>query len=292
MANDLALIKKDTVDVVASRIKEFQEKGEIHFPPNYSPENAMKSAWLILQETKDRNGNPALEVCTRDSVANALLDMVVQGLSPAKKQGYFIVYGNNLSFTRSYFGTMAVTKRLNGVEDIFAQVIYEGDDFEFTIQKGTKKIVKHSQKLENIDINKIVGAYCTIIYGDGKEFTEIMTKKQIDQAWSKTKMKSNSVQREFPEEMAKRTVINRTCKLFTNTSDDSDLLIESFNRSTEAEYATDEDIVQEIIAASANSEVIDIEPDQVSPVEPKPETTKQPDKNSESKQVIMEEPGF
>lgn len=288
MANDLALIKKDTVDVVASRIKEFQEKGEIHFPPNYSPENAMKSAWLILQETKDRNGNPALEVCTRDSIANALLDMVVQGLSPAKKQGYFIVYGNNLNFMRSYFGTMAVTKRLNGVEDIFAQVIYEGDDFEFTIQKGTKKIVKHSQKLENIDINKIVGAYCTIIYGDGKEFTEIMTKKQIDQAWSKTKMKSNSVHREFPEEMAKRTVINRTCKLFANTSDDSDLLIESFNRSTEAEYAGGpEEEAQHEIDENANTESIDIQPDEY---EVLPEDASQVDSTPE--QTTMTGPGF
>lgn len=288
MANDLALIKKDTVDVVASRIKEFQEKGEIHFPPNYSPENAMKSAWLQLQEIKDKNSKPALEVCTRDSIANALLDMVVQGLSPAKKQGYFIVYGNNLSFMRSYFGTMAVTKRLNGVEDIFAQVIYEGDDFEFTIQRGTKKIVKHSQKLENIDINKIVGAYCTIIYGDGKEFTEIMTKKQIDQAWSKTKMKSNSVHREFPEEMAKRTVINRTCKLFANTSDDSDLLIESFNRSTEAEYAGGpEEEAQHEIDENANTESIDIQPDEY---EVLPEDASQVDSTPE--QTTMTGPGF
>ena len=189
---------------------------------------------------------------------------------------------------RSYFGTMAVTKRLNGVEDIFAQVIYEGDDFEFTIQKGTKKIVKHSQKLENIDINKIVGAYCTIIYGDGKEFTEIMTKKQIDQAWSKTKMKSNSVQREFPEEMAKRTVINRTCKLFTNTSDDSDLLIESFNRSTEAEYAGGpEEEAQHEIDENANTESIDIQPDEY---EVLPEDASQVDSTPE--QTTMTGPGF
>ena len=262
MPNKITLIKKDTVDVVAERVKAFQEKGEIHFPPNYSPENAMKSAWLQMQEIKDKTGKPALEACTRDSVANALLDMVVQGLSPAKKQGYFIVYGSNLSFMRSYFGTMAVTKRLNGVEDVFAQVIYEGDSFEFTIDKGTKKVIQHKQQLEDIDTDKIVGAYCTIFYGDGKEFTEIMTKKQIDQAWGKTKMKNNAVHRDFPEEMAKRTVINRTCKLFTNTSDDSDLLIESFNRSTEAEYTrqSPEEETQQKIDQDANTTIIDVEP--------------------------------
>lgn len=289
MANQLALIKKDTVDVVAERVKKFQESGEIHFPPNYSPENAMKSAWLQLQEIKDKNNRPALEACTRDSVANALLDMVVQGLSPAKKQGYFIVYGNSLSFMRSYFGTMAVTKRLNGVEDIFAQVIYEGDEFEFTIERGTKKVVGHSQQLENIDTDKIVGAYCTIFYGDGKEFTEIMTKKQIDKAWSKTKMKSNSVHRDFPEEMAKRTVINRTCKLFTNTSDDSDLLIGAFNRSTEAEYANQdpEEEAQQGIDKNANTEPIDIEPEEY---EVMSEDGNQAD--SAPEQATMAGPGF
>src|SRR5690625_4382272 len=70
--NQLALVKKDTVDVVAERVRQFQERGEIHFPANYSPENAMKSAWLILQNTQDRNKKPALEVCTKDSIANSL----------------------------------------------------------------------------------------------------------------------------------------------------------------------------------------------------------------------------
>lgn len=108
----LALVKRDTVDVVAEKVRQFQERGEIHFPANYSPENAMKSAWLLLQTVQDKNYKPALETCTKDSIANSLLDMVVQGLNPAKKQGYFIVYGTKLTFQRSYFGTMAVTKML------------------------------------------------------------------------------------------------------------------------------------------------------------------------------------
>ncbi|MDK2932363.1 MAG: recombination protein RecT [Clostridiales bacterium] len=257
MSNQLAIIKKDTVDVVAEKIKKLQNSKEIHFPDNYSPDNALKSAWLILQETQDRNGKPALEVCTKDSIANALLDTVIQGLSPAKKQVYYVVYGNKLQAMRSYFGTIAVTKKLKGVEDIFAQVIYEGDEFEFSIEKGVKKVVKHKQTLDSIDNNKIVGAYATIIK-DGKEYTEIMSKKQIDMSWSKSKMKDNKVQKEFPEEMAKRTVINRLCKWFANVSDDSDLLIESYNRTTQGEYQR-EDEVKEEIKANANKETLDFD---------------------------------
>jgi recombination protein RecT len=257
--NQLALVKKDTVDVVAAKVREFQEKGELHFPPNYSPENAMKSAWLILQNTFDREKRPALQVCTRDSIANALLDMVVQGLNPAKKQGYFIVYGKQLVFQRSYFGTMAVTKRVTGAKDIFAQVVYEGDEFEFEIIRGRKKVTKHKQTLASISGGKIVAAYCTIILDDEREFTEIMTWDEIQQAWKKSKQnpdKEGSTHQEFPQEMAKKTVINRTCKAYLNSSDDSSLVMRHFNRQDDVIAEAE---VEAEIAENANSEVIDVQ---------------------------------
>ena len=84
--NAIAIVKKNVVDKVETRVREFQANNELDIPANYSPSNAMKSAWLILQEVKDRNGKPAIEVCTKASMANALLDMVVQGLNTAKTQ--------------------------------------------------------------------------------------------------------------------------------------------------------------------------------------------------------------
>ena len=283
MAN---IAKKAVIDAVESRIKQFQEDGSIHFPENYSPQNALKSAWLIIQDTQDMNHKKALDVCTQESVANALLNTVIQGLSPAKKQVYYIVYGSKLEAQRSYFGTMAVTKRLHGVTDVFAQVIYEGDEFEFEINHGCKKVTKHTQKLENIDNAKIIGAYATVIYGD-KEFTEIMNKAQIEKAFSKSKMKTNSVQKDFVEEMSKRTVINRTCKMFVNTSDDSDLVIEAFHAT---EHYDQEEMVDKDVDKNANQgEVIHIT-DTVTEVkqEPEPETQKEPEQTTDTD----EGPGF
>lgn len=270
-SNELSLVKKDTVDVVAKKIREFQESGELKAPINYSPDNAMKSAWLILQETKDRNNKPALEVCTKDSIANSLLDMVIQGLSPAKKQCYFIVYGNQLQLQRSYFGTQAVTKRLKEVKDIRSQVIYQDDEFEMLIDNGTKKITKHVQQLGNIDNTKIVGAYCIIFLDECEPYIEIMNINQIKQAWKQSKMspvdengitKKGSVHDKFTDQMVLKTVINRGCKNFANTSDDSDLLIESFNRVTEDEYEPDsvKQSSKEISkVAEENSEIIDFD---------------------------------
>lgn len=254
--NQLALIKRDTVDVVAERIRAFQEAGEIHFPANYSPENALKAAWLTLQSTVDRQNNPVLQVCTKDSVANALLDMVVQGLSPQKDQGYFIAFGRQLTFMRSYFGTMAVTKRVTGAKDIYAQVVYDGDDFEYDIMNGKKNITKHVQKLGNVNTANILGAYCTIDFGDDRTYTEIMSMDEIKSAWNMSPSKGGKVHKEFPQEMAKRTVINRTCKMYLNTSDDSSLVMHHFHRTDEA---IEEAQIQEEIEQNANAEAIDIE---------------------------------
>ncbi|QQE80891.1 recombinase RecT [Alicyclobacillus sp. SO9] len=259
MGNDaLALLKKDTVDVVADKIKQFQNKNELHFPANYSPENALKSAWLTLQSTVDKDKNPVLTTCTRDSIANALLDMVVQGLTPAKNQVYFIPYGKALTCQRSYFGTMAVTKRVTGAKEFFAEVVYKGDDFEFEINRGRKTVVKHKQTMESINGGEIVGAYCMIIMPDESERTEFMTMDEIRQAWKQSRMNPdapNSTHNKFPAEMAKRTVINRACKILMNTSDDSSLVMRTFERQGDA---ADEAEVQQEIAENANQETIDI----------------------------------
>ena len=210
---------------VLSRIEQFQKDGSMILPKNYSVENHMKSAWLALQEVEDKDHHKALQICTKESIANSLLDMVLQGLSVSKKQGYFIVYGNKLIFQRSYFGTIALAKRAGGmVSEPVANVIYEGDDFLYEIDPKTAKvaIVKHSQKLENIDNSKIKGAYALVTLADGTTQVTIMSMQQIRAAWGQGANKGNSpAHKNFAEEMAKKTVIGRACKAIINSSDDA-----------------------------------------------------------------------
>lgn len=210
---------------VLSRIEQFQKDGSMILPKNYSVENHMKSAWLALQEVEDKEHHKALQICTKESIANSLLDMVLQGLSVSKKQGYFIVYGNKLIFQRSYFGTIALAKRAGGmVSEPVANVIYDGDDFLYEIDPKTAKvaIVKHSQKLENIDNSKIKGAYALVTLADGTTQVTIMSMQQIRAAWGQGATKGNSpAHKNFAEEMAKKTVIGRACKAIINSSDDA-----------------------------------------------------------------------
>lgn len=216
---------ENIADQVLNRIELLQADGGITIPANYSVENNMKSAWLVLQATEDRNGNKALSVCTKESIANALFDMVLQGLSVNKKQGYFIVYGNKLEFQRSYFGTVALAKRTGGIKkEPVANVIYEGDNFVYSIDPETAriKIIKHEQKIENIDNTKIKAAYALVTMPDGETQVTIMSMQQIRAAWNQGATKGNSpAHKNFAEEMAKKTVIGRACKMIINSSDDA-----------------------------------------------------------------------
>lgn len=255
----------DIVALVTTKLRTYTDNKELILPANYSIENALKFAWLALQETVDKEKRPVLQACSQASIANALLNMAVQGLNPGKDQCYFIAYGSKLMCQRSYFGTMAVAQRVAGASDIWAEVVYESDEFEYTISHNRKTVVKHTQKLGNVKPGAIVAAYCVIEFKANSlgiqkpTFTEIMTIEQIGKAWAKSKVDTgapSSTHSQFPEEMAKRTVTNRACKALINSSSDDNLFLEHFNRSDEETTAV---AMEAEIGEKADKELLEIE---------------------------------
>jgi len=217
---------ENTLDAVMLKVNALQESKSIIVPPNYSTENALRSAWLLIQQTNNMSGVPALTCCTPESIANALLDMVLQGLSPVKKQCYFIVMGNALMMQKSYFGQIAISKRVAGVIDAVGVPIYEGDVFKYTrdLRTGIVTVTQHDQEFDNINVNKLKGAYAIVTYEDGTVEYEIMTMVQIKASWMMGNAKGNSKAHiNFPDQMACRTVINRALKIPVNSSSDADL---------------------------------------------------------------------
>lgn len=277
---NLPLLQKNITDSVMTRVKDLEEAGGILFPQNYSAQNHIKAAWFVLQQTKDKDNKPALQTCTAESVANSLLDMVIQALSVSKKQGYFIAYGNKLEFQRSYFGTIALAKRVGMKEEPVANVIYEGDNFIYKIdpKTGLTEVIQHDQKIENIDNAKIKGAYAIVNLPSGKTQTTLMTIAQIRAAWGQGATKGGSpAHKNFGEEMAKKSVIGRACKTIINSSDDSWLFEGKRDEQDREENVTEQRDAAKEAAANKQKigEVVDFE-EVVTGGEPKPEPVKQP----------------
>ena len=197
--NQVAFVDRTIADKVMTRVRALEEQNRVVVPPNYLVENALQSAYLMLQGVTDKEGNEALKVCNQDTIANALFDMVVQGLNPQKKQCYFIAEERSYAWTVHTSGIKRFLKRaVPGITDVFANVIYKGD----IVELEQEKTGHHYQiAFEN---REIIGAY-SIIIKDGVAYYEIMTMKEIQASWNK-RSNSGAVQKEFPQEMAKRTL--------------------------------------------------------------------------------------
>lgn len=240
------------------RIANLQEDRGLNLPDDYSVGNAMNAAYLKLQQTKDKNHNPVLTVCKKATVANALLDMVIQGLNPAKDQCYFVAYGKTLVMMRSYLGTVAAAKRFADIKDVVARVIYKDDVFDYKIIKGNVKIEKHEQSFKNRKQDKAIGAYVVISFNDSRpDYVEMMDLDEIENAWSqgqifkKGRKQANIPHAKFKTEMMKKTVTARGCKKYINSSNDNSLYSESFNR---ADVVQVEEETHAEIEDQANSE--------------------------------------
>lgn len=252
------------IDGLSAQLKE-KEKYGLTFPADYNPTNALMGAYLILKETTDKNGKSVLETCSQASIANTLMDMVTMGLNMQKKQCYPIAYGGKLNCQVSYHGQKAMAHRYGAVS-IDAEVIYDGDTFEYHIENGRKILDCHKQSFQNIDLDKIIGAYCVVKLSDGSTYMEVMNIGQIKTAWKKGYgYKENSgTHKEFTDMMAKKTVTSRACKQIVQQYGDV-FAISSYEKSEELENV---DVVAEDvkydIEQNANSvdfeeEVIDAE---------------------------------
>lgn len=255
---NLKEIKKGTLKIAEQSLDKMMEQGELDLPPDYSPGNALKSAWLKLQETKDRKGNSVLTTCSRISIVNAMLDTVIQGLSPAKDQVYYIAYGKTLIAQTSYFGNITLARRFAGVESVNATAIYEGDEVEISMTNGNRQVTEHKTAFGNIDDDKVVGVYAVATFTDGRSPRhEIMTLKECKKAWKMgNAYGKSSTHDDFTAEMAKKTVINRLLKPLIKGSTDSYVLAKAFDRSSDVRTAQE---VSHQIEGNLATEDIEIE---------------------------------
>lgn len=229
-----AIAKKTIADSILNQFSELQAQGQLSFPKDYPIGNQLK---LIYANIVDKG----LQACEPLSVANAIVETVLQGLDVSRTQCYYINYGNKCTMFRSYFGDVAVAKRTGLVKDIFAKPIYQDDEFEISSDElGRDYVVKHVSPFENRD-KEIIGGWARAIMNDGTYRDCIMTKKEIESSWSMTKAKNNNqFQNNFKQEATKRTTIRRLVKMIFNTdmltTDEQKSILASFSRSTDNEY--------------------------------------------------------
>lgn len=246
----MAETKKTSSNVgqlVLSRVEEMCQVG-FTMPKDYNYVNAVKATMLKMQEIKDKNGKPALEVCTPSSIQSALFSMVVKGLDVSKNQAYLVCYGEQLQLQESYFGKVLQVKRIFPDWEPRPNIVHEGDTFKYKVnpETGRRELVEHTQSLENLD-NPIVGGYIYLPCADGGKDLYCMTYKQIIAAWNKSRS-GGATAKQFPEKMAMKTLVNSGCTMVINSTPSQSNIADNSDDpnapESTTEYADAEEVVE------------------------------------------------
>ena len=246
----MAEAKKTTSNVGTLVLNRVDEMCKIGFtmPKDYNYVNAVKATMLKLQDVKDKNGKPALEVCTPSSIQSALFTMVVKGLDVSKNQAYLVVYNDKLQLQESYFGKVLQVKRIFPEWEPRPNIVHEGDTFKYTVnpETGRRELVEHTQSLENLD-KPIVGGYIYLPCADGGKDLYVMTAKQIAAAWAKSRTGGGTA-KQFPEKMAMKTLVNSGCTMVINSTPSQSVVADNSDDPNAPEpvpeYADAEEVVE------------------------------------------------
>ena len=246
----MAEAKKTTSNVGTLVLNRVDEMCKIGFtmPKDYNYVNAVKATMLKLQEVKDKNGKPALEVCTPSSIQSALFSMVVKGLDVSKNQAYLVVYNDKLQLQESYFGKVLQVKRIFPEWEPRPNIVHEGDTFKYAVnpETGRRELVEHTQSLENLD-KPIVGGYIYLPCADGGKDLYCMTYKQIVASWSKSRS-GGATAKQFPEKMAMKTLVNSGCNIIINSTPSQSNIADNSDDpnapESSQEYADAEEVVE------------------------------------------------
>ena len=152
---------------------------------------------------------------------------------------YLVPYGQTLNFMASYKGMVKMAEKYSQrkIRSIYAKLVRDGDGFEETIENGEPTVKFSPVPFSNAEI---IGAFAVCNFADGGSLVETMSKAEIEPCRKKSRASNSPAWSQFWGEMAKKTVINRACKIFVNTSTDADPLADAYNRTTANDYIGDE----------------------------------------------------
>ena len=254
-------------------------------PENYSYRNSIQQARFLLNkpvESGKNQGKTIMEICTPQSILQSVIEMAQKGLNPDKKQCYFIPYGNTCQLSVSYQGNIALAKRSGqDIEDVLAYPIYKDDKFEieFNSQKGVLQVKNYKPDVTKWDKENLIGAFAVVIDAKGEvKYTEYMTMAQIRSAWNMGFARGASpAHKNFPDQMALKTVKNRAVKSYINSSDDSELF-----RDEKSMAYTDSEFKKEL---SQNANILELDTT-YEEVKEEPKEEKKATVNEETGEII------
>jgi recombination protein RecT len=201
-----ALVVKDVLE---------RAKGAIQnaLPRHMSAERMVKIAYGAISR------NPKLLDCDPLSLAKCVVEASEVGLEPSGVLGhaYLVPYRNGKTrkmeaqFQIGARGFIELALRSGRVNFVKAQIVYEGDEFDY--EEGTSRKLMHRPKLRQPgDATAPICTYATVEFTNGAVDFVVCDLAEIDKAMQASKAKGFGPWKDHWPEMAKKTAVRRLAK--------------------------------------------------------------------------------
>lgn len=161
---------------------------------NYSDQMAavlpkhLSAERMIAMAATEITRNPAIARCSKASLVGAVLQASILGFQPVAALGYcyFVPYGNDVQFQIGYKGMLALARNCDGVKTVYAEVVRQGDKFEYTL--GLHRDLIHEPKG---DLNaEVTHAYAVAEFDNGGNVFVVLSRAEIERLRKRSPMQS------------------------------------------------------------------------------------------------------
>jgi len=172
-----------------------------------------KAARFVATGLRALAKNPELLKATPKSLTSAFYDAAVLDLEPVLGYVYFVKYGDQATMLIGYRGLVELAKRGDPtIEDIYGQVVYEGDEFDY--QEGDEPRLIHRPSLARdvSDPTKITRVYGIAFRSGGRRpIFVVLTKSDVDGIRARSKAKNDGPWVTDYPAMAMKTAVRNLC---------------------------------------------------------------------------------
>lgn len=201
MTNDIA--KHDEKPSLAVLIKRMQPEIARALPRHLNPDRMARIATTCLRQT------PALARCTPESFLGALLTCSQLGLEPGPTgDAYLVPYGQVCTFVPGYRGLIRLARNSGQLRDIWAEVVYSNDDFEYTLGLHRDMIHKPAKG----ERGKPIYVYAAAELSDGGRPFVVMSVDDVEAIRARSKAGRNGPWVTDWAAMAKKTAVKQLAK--------------------------------------------------------------------------------
>lgn len=177
-------------------------------PKELNKQRFVQNCMTVLQD-----GRADFSKCDAATVVRTLMKGAFLGLDFFNGECYAIPYGSSCQFQTDYKGEIKLCKKYssNEIQDIYAKLVREGDEFEEYIENGHQTINFRPKQFND---GEIIGVFAVCLYRDGSMIYDTMSKAEIEHTRNAfSKSANGKAWKDSYGEMAKKTVLRRLCKL-------------------------------------------------------------------------------